>query len=93
MSLLLGKAYVCEKHNLPIAMYFMQNLVLNLFSYACRQNTFLSDSLSELMLREIASCKMTAFPVTANSVLLIFNFYNINDESTEFSDMVTPHHV
>ena len=59
------------------------------FSYACRQNTLLSDSLSESD-TEGDSSKITAFPVPATSSV---NTTLYNDESIEISETETPHHV
>ena len=62
------------------------------FSYACRQNTLLSDSLSESD-TEGDSCKVTAFPVSATSSVNTTLNFNIDNDSVEISDSETPRHV
>ena len=58
------------------------------FPYACRQNIFLSDGMLEF---DAEGDSLTAFPVTVTSSVNT-TLYTEN-ESVEFSDTETPHHV
>lgn len=96
-SLLLGKAYdVCEQRKRSASESQMHTGYANIprvktsssFSHACRQNTFLSDSMSESDAEEDS---LMPFPVAVASSVNT-TLYNEN-ESVEFSDTETPHHV
>ena len=90
-SLLLGKAYdVCEQHKGSASESQMYTGCANIphASHACRRNTFLSDSMSE---SDAEGDSLTPFPVTVASSVNT-TLYNEN-ESVEFSDTETPHHV
>ena len=99
-SLLLGKAYdVCEQRKRSASESQIHTRAggyakmphvksSSSFPYGCRQNTLLSDSLSE---SDNEGDSLTAYPVTVASSVNT-TLYNEN-ESVEFSDIETPHHV
>lgn len=58
------------------------------FSYACRQDSYISDSLSESE-AEADNQNVTAVPVTATHSTLSYN----DSEAVEFSDIESPRHV